>query len=89
MPGRLWATGPVFSFILLAVPFAKAQAADSADPSPQPVDSDKQTSSSGLPLQEVLVSARRKEEPLTTVPASITAYTSDFLARQNIRDFAD
>jgi len=40
-------------------------------------------------LEEVLVSARRMEEPLTVVPASITAYTSDFLQKQNIRSFAD
>ncbi len=40
-------------------------------------------------LEEVLVSARRMEEPLTAVPASITAYTSDFLLKQNIRSFAD
>lgn len=40
-------------------------------------------------LEEVLVSARRMEEPLTAVPASITAYTSDFLQKQNIRSFAD
>jgi outer membrane receptor protein involved in Fe transport len=42
-----------------------------------------------LGLDEVLVSARRMEEPLTAVPASITAYTSDFLQRQNIQSFAD
>jgi outer membrane receptor protein involved in Fe transport len=40
-------------------------------------------------LEEVVVSARRKEELLTTVPASITAYTSDFLQKQNIQNFAD
>jgi outer membrane receptor protein involved in Fe transport len=40
-------------------------------------------------LEEVVVSARRKEELLTAVPASITAYTSDFLEKQNIRSFAD
>jgi iron complex outermembrane recepter protein len=40
-------------------------------------------------LQEIVVSARRKEELLTTVPASITAYTSDFLQKQNIQNFVD
>lgn len=40
-------------------------------------------------LQEIIVSARRKDETLTDVPASITAYSSDFLKRQNIQTFAD
>jgi outer membrane receptor protein involved in Fe transport len=39
--------------------------------------------------QEIIVSARRKDETLTTVPASITAYSSDFLQKQNIQSFAD
>jgi len=37
----------------------------------------------------IIVSARRKDEALTAVPASITAYTSDFLQKQNITSFAD
>ena len=39
--------------------------------------------------QEIIVSARRRVEALTTVPASITAYSSDFLQKQNIQSFAD
>lgn len=38
---------------------------------------------------EIVVTARRKDEALTSVPASITAYTSDFLEKQNIQTFAD
>jgi len=37
----------------------------------------------------IIVSARRRDEALTTVPASVTAYTSDFLQRQNITAFSD
>ena len=40
-------------------------------------------------LAEVIVSARRKDEQWTEVPASITAYSSDFLQKQNIRSFVD
>jgi len=40
-------------------------------------------------IEEVIVTARRKEEGLTSVPASITAYSSDFLEKQNIQSFAD
>jgi len=54
----------------------------------RPVEENRALTTSA-PLQEVLVSARRKEEPLTAVPASITAYSSEFLARQNVRSFAD
>lgn len=42
-----------------------------------------------LKLEEVVVSARRRDEALTMVPASITAYTLDFLERQNIQSFTD
>ena len=54
----------------------------------RPIEPD-QGSASHLELEEVVVSARRKEELLTTVPASITAYTSDFLQKQNIQNFVD
>ncbi|MCF8709639.1 TonB-dependent receptor plug domain-containing protein [Rhizorhapis sp. SPR117] len=40
-------------------------------------------------IQEIVVSARRKDEALTSVPASITAYSSEFLEKQNIRSFTD
>lgn len=40
-------------------------------------------------LAQVVVTARRKEEGLTTVPASVTAYSSDFLQKQNIQSFVD
>ena len=40
-------------------------------------------------VTEIVVTARRKEETLTNVPASITAYSSDFLQKQNIQTFAD
>ncbi|MEJ2411126.1 MAG: TonB-dependent receptor plug domain-containing protein, partial [Novosphingobium sp.] len=39
--------------------------------------------------QDIVVTARRKDELLANVPASITAYSSDFLAKQNIQTFAD
>lgn len=46
--------------------------------------------SAGDPLlEEIVVSARRKDERLTAVPASVTAYSSDFLEKQNIRSFVD
>jgi iron complex outermembrane recepter protein len=40
-------------------------------------------------LEEVLVTARRRAEVQTEVPVSITAYSADFLQKQNIRSFAD
>ena len=66
-------------------------AADSTAPGTviiRPIDDDEASFDRDV-LQEVVVSARRKDELLTAVPASVTAYTSDFLQRQNIRSFAD
>jgi outer membrane receptor protein involved in Fe transport len=39
--------------------------------------------------QDIVVTARRKDEALIGVPASITAYSSDFLEEQNIQSFTD
>ncbi|WDF74428.1 TonB-dependent receptor [Novosphingobium sp. KACC 22771] len=38
---------------------------------------------------DIVVSARRKDEKLTDVPASITALSSDFIKTQNIQNFTD
>lgn len=38
---------------------------------------------------EIIVSARRRDEKLIDVPASITAYSSDYLETQNIENFTD
>lgn len=48
-----------------------------------------QAAAEHLELQEVVVSARRRDELLTTVPESITAYTSDFMQKENIQSFVD
>jgi len=63
--------------LVLATPLAQAQATPA------------QASADKLDLQEVVVTARRKEELLTLVPASITAYSSDFMQKENIRSFVD
>ncbi|KPF49014.1 TonB-dependent receptor [Novosphingobium sp. AAP1] len=38
---------------------------------------------------DIVVSARRKDEKLTDVPASITALSSDYIKSQNIQSFSD
>ena len=40
-------------------------------------------------LEEVIVTARRREESLQDIPASITAFTADDLLRNNIDDIKD
>lgn len=40
-------------------------------------------------LEEIVVSARRRDEKLTDVPISVTAFSSDFLEKQNIQSFTD
>lgn len=67
-------------------------AAQELPPVPQPASSkDKGADQSvnTVSTDAIVVTARRKEEALTTVPASITAYSSDFLKKQNITSFAD
>lgn len=61
------------------------QSAPASERGAKPVSVDLDTDA----LQEIVVSARRKEEALTEVPASVTAYSADFLQKQNIRSFAD
>lgn len=76
---------PVGAILLAGVamvfPFSQAHAQDKASEPVQyqnPVNQD-----------EIIVSARRKDEKLIDVPASITAYSSDFLKTQNIENFTD
>jgi outer membrane receptor protein involved in Fe transport len=57
-----------------------AHAQDALQKRPDPVADD---------TQEIIVSARRKDEKLTDVPASITAFSADYLKTQNIQDFSD
>ena len=40
-------------------------------------------------LEEVIVSARRREEKLQDIPSSITAFSAEDLARSNIDDIKD
>lgn len=72
--------------LVLGVLSASPAAAQDASPSAPKTPADSAaTADSG----EIVVTARRKEETLTDVPASITAYSSDFLKKQNIQTFAD
>jgi iron complex outermembrane recepter protein len=57
----------------------------STDPGGSPANSAEQADE----MPTIIVSARRRDEALTEVPASVTAYTSDFLQKQNITTFAD
>jgi iron complex outermembrane recepter protein len=40
-------------------------------------------------LEEVVVTARRREESLQTVPVSITAFSGEQLSQQNVQSFSD
>ena len=50
---------------------------------------DDPTSISSAMLEEIIVTARKREEPLQDVPLSISAFTSDQLEALKVRDFAD
>jgi len=41
------------------------------------------------PLEEIIVSARKRDESLATVPASITVFTSETLQNYDIQSFDD
>ena len=56
---------------------------------PQGVQAQTDGPAMGGVLQEIVVTARRKNEALIDVPASITAFSSDFLTKQNIQSFTD
>lgn len=47
------------------------------------------TGAQDLTLEEVIVTARRREESLQDIPASITAFTSEDIVRNNIDDIKD
>jgi len=67
---------------------AMAQDAQPA-PTAQRRDPAPSSAADSIDAQEIVVSARRREEALTDVPASITAFSSDFLDKQNIQSFTD
>jgi len=67
---------------LLSTGTAFAQAQQSAQTDGGAVNTDAEG-------QVIIVTARQKNETLTEVPAAITSYSSDFLAKQNITNFVD
>jgi iron complex outermembrane receptor protein len=50
---------------------------------------DQATASTGSGLEEIVVTARRREERLQTVPIAVTAFTGAQLAEQQVTDGAD
>jgi outer membrane receptor protein involved in Fe transport len=71
-----------------AIIAAPAFAQDSGGPGTSSAASGSDGSRDDL-LQEVRVTARRRSEIQAEVPVSITAYSADFLQKQNIQSFAD
>ena len=86
------------SMLALAVPaLAQAPAAATAPtpPPPPPAGSNAALSDPGTPtasadvgLEEIIVSATKRDESLQTVPISITAFTTKTLEQLNVTDFA-
>lgn len=77
MTHRFWDSRVLIPALVLTAPLAHAQGTYQA------------ASADNLLLEEIVVSARRKDEQLTAVPASITAYSADFLEKQNVSSFID
>jgi iron complex outermembrane receptor protein len=66
------------AFAVTAPAFADAGEAD------QP-----QASTSGLVSEDIVVTARRKEESIQTVPVSVQAFNAETIVKQNIHDTKD
>jgi outer membrane receptor protein involved in Fe transport len=62
---------------------------DAATPSATPEESTSRVSREDSQLEEIIVSARKRDESLATVPVSITAFTSENLQNYNIQSFND
>lgn len=60
-----------------------------AAPAPDAAALDQNDTAAPAPSADIVVTARRKEESLVNVPASITAYSADFMKKANIQTFAD
>jgi iron complex outermembrane receptor protein len=75
-----------------AMPGAGAGAATSAKPATQVVataDDAATDDTSGAAIQEVVVTAQRREESIQNVPATIQAFTGQVLTQQNIQTLDD
>jgi len=68
----------ILAFAVAAPAFAETGEAD------QP-----QASSSGLTSEDIVVTARRKEESIQSVPVAVAAFSGDTLIKQNVRDTKD
>ena len=64
-------------------------ALDTASLSETPEASTSHMSREDSPLEEIIVSARKRDESLATVPASITVFTSETLQNYDIQSFDD
>jgi len=84
---KLKLTGSVSLPVLLGALFYAGVPAHAQTAPPPAAEPDRGQASDSD--QEILVTARRRAESLTTVPASVTAMSSDFLQKQNIQSFAD
>jgi iron complex outermembrane receptor protein len=63
------------------------------DDAPQPTEpeptSTREARAEAPPVEEIIVTARKRDESLATVPASITVFTSEALQNYNIQSFND
>ena len=78
---RRWQIGAMAATVGLMVGAAPAFAQDAE---PQPVG---QSASSGL--ADIVVTARRREESLQSVPISVQAFSGDMLSERNVQDATD
>jgi outer membrane receptor protein involved in Fe transport len=72
-----------------ALTFPASAAYAQEDPAKKDASKDEASKKEQVNTGEIVITARRKNEKLTDVPASITAYSSAYLKTQNIQNFTD
>lgn len=82
--------GALLASVSSVVPFAAVQAqAPSTAPAQVPAQAPVESGAGNIRLDEVVVTARRREEALQTVPIAVQAFTGEALAKRNIQDATD
>jgi iron complex outermembrane recepter protein len=89
---RVGLAGAALALALELIISAPAVLADPASPPPQSLDAQAGQTQTGEPvagLSEIIVTAQRREEPMQSIPASITAVTAVTLEQADITSAAD
>src|ERR1700675_2293382 len=86
---RIHSTRSLLRAATAAVPYAALALLAGAPGASRAQEQTHSTETTGGPLQEITVTATRREEILSRVPISVTALTQESLDNRGIKDFAE